>query len=73
MDSQPCGETPLCEHIREVVRHIQSVEEELRSNGQKACLVIASDGAASDGDITQAMKPLQHLPVWVVSALQLMS
>ena len=36
---------------------------------QKACLVIATDGESSDGDIATAMKPLERLPVWVVVRL----
>ena len=32
-------------------------------------MVIASDGEASDGNIVQAMRPLEHLPVWVVIKL----
>ena len=28
-----------------------------------------SDGAATDGDVSEAMKPLQNLPVWVVVRL----
>lgn len=32
-------------------------------------IVIASDGAATDGDVAAAMRPLQQLPVWVVVRL----
>ena len=41
----------------------------LRSTGQKAVVVIATDGESSDGDLAQAMKPLEQLPVWVVVRL----
>ncbi len=46
------------------------MEPELRANKQQACVVIATDGEATDGDIADAMKPLQDLPVWVVSLVQ---
>lgn len=31
----------------------------LRANGQKAVVVIATDGESSDGNMAEAMKPLQ--------------
>jgi hypothetical protein len=68
-DGSPGGGTPLCHHIREVTKEIQRLEVGLRASGQKALLVIASDGEASDGDVTQAMRPLKNLPVWVVVRL----
>ena len=43
------------------------MEGQLRASGQKACLVIATDGESGDGDIITAMQPLRNLPVWVVS------
>ncbi len=32
-------------------------------------MVIATDGESTDGDLTDAMRPLQDLPVWVVVRL----
>ena len=68
-NNSPGGRTPLCRHITEVTQEIRAIEETLRSNGQKAVIVIATDGESSDGDLITAMKPLQHLPVWVVIRL----
>lgn len=65
----PNGGTPLCRHVNEVVYQIRTVEHELRSKGNKAVLVIATDGEASDGDIAQALLPLKDLPVWVMVRL----
>ena len=56
-------------HIREIVGQIQGMERTLRQNGQKAVVVIATDGESSDGDIAAAMRPLQSLPVFVVIRL----
>lgn len=69
LDGSPGGPTPLCQHIREVIAQIQGMEQNLRATGQKAVLVIATDGESSDGDIVTAMKPLERLPVWVVIRL----
>lgn len=72
MDSfeiQPKYMTPLCKHIREVVTQISEMSSDLIANGQKVKLIITTDGEASDGNIAQAMKPLKHLPVWVVVRL----
>lgn len=68
-EQSPGGGTPLCRHIHEVVAQIRSMEYALRASGQKAVLVIATDGESSDGDIAMAMRPLQSLPVWVVIRL----
>lgn len=67
--SSPTGRTPLCEQIRTVTQRIQAQADTLRRNGQRAVVVVASDGAATDGDVAAAMRPLQSLPVWVVIRL----
>jgi len=69
LSSGPTGRTPLCEQVREVVREVEAMAPALRASGRRVCLVIASDGAATDGDIQAAMRPLQRLPVWVVVRL----
>eukprot|EP01006_Ploeotia_vitrea_P046621 TRINITY_DN67042_c0_g1_i5.p1 TRINITY_DN67042_c0_g1~~TRINITY_DN67042_c0_g1_i5.p1 ORF type:complete len:331 (-),score=12.05 TRINITY_DN67042_c0_g1_i5:134-1126(-) len=67
--SGPSGRTPLCKHINEVAAQIRNMESQLRANGHKAAVVICTDGEASDGDVTAALKPLHDLPVWVVLRL----
>jgi len=69
VDSSPTGRTPLCAQIREVCAEITADAPRLRANGQRVCLVIASDGQASDGDVMEALRPLHDLPVWVVIRL----
>ena len=69
LDGQPSGGTPLCHHVREVTKQISAISPELRKAGKKAALIICTDGEASDGDITAALKPLHDLPVWVVIRL----
>lgn len=69
VQSAPTGRTPLCEHIRSVCHKVEQMAPALRANGQRVVIVIASDGAATDGDVASAMRPLQSLPVWVVVRL----
>lgn len=66
-EESPAGQTPLCHHIHEVIECIKLQENELRATGRKACVVIATDGESTDGNLVDAMRPLQNLPVWVVS------
>eukprot|EP01034_Spumella_vulgaris_P028939 gene28939-35894_t len=66
LDGAPGGTTPLCKQINAVVDQIQAQEQQLRDQGKKALLVIATDGESSDGDVTKAMRPLKNLPVWVI-------
>jgi hypothetical protein len=65
----PAGQTPLCEHITAVVRQIQDIADDLRSRNQKVAVIIATDGEATDGNVAEALKPLQRLPVWLVLRL----
>ena len=69
LSTQPHGRTPLCTRIREVTEAVRQREQELRSLGKRALVVIASDGEPSDGDIQAALRPLAQLPVFVVLRL----
>ncbi len=68
-DEGPSGMTPLCEHMRAIVADITKNASELRRTRQRAVIVIATDGESSDGNLVQAMKPLERLPVWVTVKL----
>ena len=67
---------PVCEarqfllrcrrHIKDVVHKVKLIAPALESKGQKACVVINTDGEASDGDLLEAMKPLDDLPVLIL-------
>ena len=69
LNESPNGATPLCRHIQEVVAEISAIADTLRATRQLACVIIITDGEASDGDISAAMRPLKDLPVWVVVRL----
>jgi len=68
-ETSPTGRTPLCAAIRTATRTIVERAPSLVAAGKRCVLVIASDGAASDGDVAVALRPLQDLPVWVVVRL----
>jgi len=69
LSSQPTGRTPLCEQIYQVVQAVTPQAANLRAAGHRVTVVIASDGAATDGDVASAMRPLENLPVWLVVRL----
>jgi len=69
LEDGPGGATPLCANIEKVVESIRKHEATLRASNQKACVIIATDGESSDGEIIDAMKPLETLPCWVVIRL----
>ena len=69
LECGPSGQTPLCAAVRRVVDVVRRRAADLRARGRKACVVIASDGAATDGDVAAAMAPLRDLPAWVVVRL----
>jgi hypothetical protein len=52
-----------------VVKAIKAMAPSLRANGQRAAVIIATDGESTDGSVAEAMKPLQKLPVWIVVRL----
>lgn len=67
--SAPSARTPLCAQIRAVVERVRAEAPRLRASGKRCIVVIASDGASTDGDVEVALRPLQELPVWVVVRL----
>jgi hypothetical protein len=77
--TKPQGVTPLTYHLQTISDRIQQMEATLRSQGQKAVVVIATDGLPSDetgysgesvrSQFVEALQRLQRLPVWVVIRL----
>jgi len=68
---EPCGSTPLTEAIRHVHELVAPVSGRLRNDGQRAVVVIATDGLPDDpASFLAALQRLQHAcPVWVVVRL----
>ncbi len=54
-----------------MIECIKQQEAELRATARKACVVIATDGESTDGNLVDAMRPLQSLPVWVVRIIKI--
>lgn len=74
LSESPAGPTPLCMHIEAIVQCIQSVEHELRANGQKAVVMIATDGESSDGNVAEALRPLTNVRfTWAVPSVMLLT
>ena len=69
LEQSPAGQTPICEHIESIIENISSIADILRSNGQRATVIICTDGESTDGNLAEVMKPLQDLPVWLVVRL----
>jgi hypothetical protein len=79
MNSSPSGVTPLVQHLREIRSNILQLEPELRKNGTRVAVVIATDGLPSDNrgyadasvkrEFVDALRALEGLPVWVVIKL----
>lgn len=67
--TSPNGATPLCRHIADVATEICQHAQYLNENGLMACVIIATDGEASDGNIYTALQALTALPVMVVVRL----
>lgn len=53
--------TPLCVHVNTIVRIIQRLKDKLIENNQKVAVIIMTDGIATDGDVTAALRPLQQV------------
>lgn len=66
----PTGTTPLAESLHQIISTIQPVAEKMRHNGQKAVVVIATDGLPNDKNaFLRALQQLQALPVFPIVRL----
>jgi hypothetical protein len=79
LNTSPSGVTPLTEHLQEIRQNIQDMLPQLRQDGSKVVVVIATDGTPTDSqglqsatterEFVAALKGLEGLPVWVVVRL----
>ena len=77
--AQPGGVTPLVQHIEEIRQSVQELEPQLRADGCRVAIILATDGLPTDergygGKAIQqrfleALRGLEGLPVWVVVRL----
>ncbi|CAB9500767.1 expressed unknown protein [Seminavis robusta] len=77
--ARPGGCTPLTDHILAIQSELEAMTPQLRANGQKVAVVIATDGLPTDergygGDAHQlqfvdALRTLEGYPVWLVIRL----
>ena len=67
MSTSPTGTTPLTEAVQQVIRQIAPAADKLNAHGQKACVVLATDGLPNDANsFLRALQELQRLPAWLV-------
>ena len=66
---QPSGPRNICRMVEQVVEQVRWIEDILRITNKKALLIIVTDGEPADGNIIDALKPLQELPVDVIVRL----
>lgn len=79
LNTSPSGVTPLTEHLHEIRLNIQDMLPQLRRDGSKVVVVIATDGTPTDSQgfkshsteqaFVAALKGLEGLPVWIVVRL----
>ena len=75
----PGGCTPLTQHIMEIHREIEALSTQLRENGQRVSITIATDGLPTDergfggqvhqNEFVDSLRLLEGLPVWAVIRL----
>lgn len=79
INTSPGGVTPLIPHLEEVRQNIVDLEPQLRKDGSKVVLVLATDGLPTDNrgisdsmvqqQFVHALRALEGLPVWIVVRL----
>ena len=79
LNAAPGGVTPLIPHLQEVRQNILDMEDQLRKDGSKVVLVLATDGLPTDQrgisdrqvqrQFVDALRMLEGLPVWIVVRL----
>merc|ERR1712194_617106 len=77
--AQPGGVTPLIQHIQEIRQSVAELEPQLRADGCRVAIILATDGlptderghggAAIQQQFLEALRGLEGLPVWVVVRL----
>lgn len=77
--ASPSGCTPLAARVREIAATVRDMAAGLRENGQKAVVILATDGLPSNlygqssgmerEEFRAALRSLEGLPVWVVIRL----
>lgn len=76
---QPGGCTPLTSHILDIHAEVSRMAPELRQNGKRVAIIIATDGLPTDcqgyggkslqNEFVNSLRKLEGLPVWVVIRL----
>jgi len=78
-NARPGGVTPLTRHIHDIKKAMEQMTPQLRADGKKVAIIIATDGLPTDEqgyggemaneDFVRALRSLEGLPVWIVVRL----
>ena len=79
LNTSPGGVTPLIPHIHEIRDNVRALEPQLRAEGTKVVVVLATDGLPTNemgmsdsllqSQFVNALRELEGLPVWMVVRL----
>jgi Mg-chelatase subunit ChlD len=77
--TNPSGVTPLSQHLMEIRNNLRQMEGDLRRDGTKVVIVLATDGlptdergyggSAAQNEFVHALRAFEGLPVWIVVRL----
>ena len=59
----------ICNHIRYLAERIESMDDTLREQNKIAVIVLLTDGESTDGNVAEAMRQLEGLPVSVIISI----
>ena len=66
---EPAGSKHICRLLHEVVNQVRWIEDILTITNKQALLIILTDGESTDGNIIDALKPYEGLPVHIIVRL----
>lgn len=77
--AEPLGMTPLTTHIRQIQEMLHRMAPQLRREGKRVALILATDGLPTDNEgyggeeitneFVQALQSMEGLPIWLVIRL----
>jgi len=72
LETDPSGRTPLRNHIHTIRDTVEAMANNLKEEGKKVVVVLATDGIPTDStrtEFVQSLRSLESLPIWLVIRL----